>query len=87
MKSPPSSRTKSVIFISPQRSPPPPEKKPTTCLMRTIELKCDLIALATLSNLRVKPSDLIAAVKKLIEARDQLKIESFPAGSPTADGN
>ena len=49
---------------------------------RVIELECDLVALVTLSKLKINPSDLISAVGKMIEKRTELKINSFQAGSP-----
>jgi len=50
---------------------------------RVIELKCDLVALTTLSKLNIQPSDLISAVKKLIKERSRLQIGSFETGSPS----
>lgn len=52
-------------------------------LTQVIELKCDLIALVTLSKLKINPSSLISAVKKLIERRSQLQTGSFEPGSPS----
>lgn len=49
---------------------------------RVIELECDLVALHTLSRMKVAESSLITAVEKLIARRRQLKIESFQPGSP-----
>ena len=50
---------------------------------RIIELKCDLVALVTLSKLNIKPSNLISAVKKLVQRRSELGIGSFEKGSPS----
>jgi hypothetical protein len=52
---------------------------------RVIELKCDLIALVTLSKLNIKPSNLISAVKKLIQARSKLPANAFEPGSPSLE--
>jgi len=54
-------------------------------LARVIELKCDLVALITLSALKIKSSTLISAVKKLTEERSRLQIGSFEAGSPSVE--
>lgn len=54
-------------------------------LTRIIELKCDLVALTTLTKLKIKPSKLISAVKKLIEGREKLGVGSFEAGSPSVE--
>lgn len=50
---------------------------------RIVELQCDLVALVTLSKLKIEPSSLIVAVEKLVEKRDQSKVSSFQTGSPS----
>lgn len=49
---------------------------------RLIELKCDLVALTTLTELKSEASNLLAAIKKLIDKRGDLQTGSFQAGSP-----
>ncbi len=50
---------------------------------RLIELKCDLVALTTLTELKMKPSNLLTAIKKMVAQREKLKIGSFQPGRPT----
>lgn len=49
---------------------------------RLIELKCDLVALTTLTELKSEVSNLSKAIKKLIDKRGDLQTGSFQAGSP-----
>ena len=50
---------------------------------RIIELKCDLVALTTLTELKIEPANLISAIRKLIDKRSDLQIGSFQSGSPS----
>ena len=60
-------------------------EKKNARLTRVIELKCDLVALTTLTKLKIKPSKLISAVKNLIEGREELGAGSFETGSPSVE--
>ena len=50
---------------------------------RIIELKCDLAALTTLTELKIEPANLISAIRKLIDKRGDLQVGSFQTGSPS----
>lgn len=52
---------------------------------RVVELKCDLAALHTLSKLKMNPANLMSAVEKLVAKREQLRVNSFQAGSPSLE--
>lgn len=51
-------------------------------LARVTELKCDLIALATLRRLKLKETNLMSAIEKLIAARQALNAAVTQPGSP-----
>ena len=50
---------------------------------RIIELKCDLVALTTLTELKIEPANLISAIRKLIDKRSDLQVGNFQSGSPS----
>lgn len=54
-------------------------------LARIIELKADVVALETLDILKIPRSNLLSAVKKLIEARNKLGVKSLTEMSPSVE--
>ena len=55
---------------------------PDDRLARVTELKCDLVALATLRRLKLKETNLIAAIEKLLAARKAINVAAQPPSSP-----
>jgi hypothetical protein len=54
-------------------------------LARIVELKCDVISLITLRNLKIDPAVLISALKKLINAREKSGLQTITEQSPSLE--
>lgn len=54
-------------------------------LARIVELKCDVVSLITLKNLKINPVVLVTGLKKLIEAREKLELQTITDQSPSIE--
>jgi Zn-dependent protease with chaperone function len=54
-------------------------------IARIVELKCDAVSLITLKNLKIDPASLVTGLKKLIEAREKLGLQTITDQSPSME--